>query len=69
MRRGPLAPRPITLPNHPPPRPQLIVNALEGSSEAISEGLLWLWVFSDVLDVAGCTLSDTLPTMVLTAWL
>lgn len=39
--------------------PQLFVNYMEGSSEGISEGLLWLWVFSDVLDVAGCSLSDT----------
>lgn len=48
---------------------QIIVNALEGSSEGISEGLLFLWVFSDVLDVVGCTISDTLPTMVMTAWM
>jgi len=39
--------------------PQLIVNAMEGSSEGIAEGLLVLWVFSDVLDVIGCTISDT----------
>jgi hypothetical protein len=39
--------------------PQLVANAAEGSSEGISEGLLWLWVFSDVLDVAGCSFADT----------
>jgi hypothetical protein len=47
--------------------PQLIVNAINGSSEGISEGLLALWVFSDILDVVGCTLAASLPTMVLTA--
>uniref|UniRef100_A0A383VET2 Uncharacterized protein n=1 Tax=Tetradesmus obliquus TaxID=3088 RepID=A0A383VET2_TETOB len=49
--------------------PQLVANAAEGSSEGISEGLLWLWVFSDVLDVAGCSFADTLPTMLITAWM
>lgn len=39
--------------------PQLVVNYLECSSDGLSEGLLWLWVFSDILDVAGCSLSDT----------
>lgn len=39
--------------------PQLIVNCIEGSSEGISEALLWLWIFSDILDVVGCTISDT----------
>lgn len=39
--------------------PQLVVNAIEGSSDGLSEGLLWLWVFSDVLDVVGCSISDT----------
>jgi hypothetical protein len=39
--------------------PQLVANAAEGSSEGISESLLWLWVFGDVLDVAGCTIADT----------
>eukprot|EP00878_Enallax_costatus_P010403 GHUV01010857.1.p1 GENE.GHUV01010857.1~~GHUV01010857.1.p1 ORF type:complete len:304 (+),score=56.08 GHUV01010857.1:284-1195(+) len=49
--------------------PQLVVNFLEGSSDGLSEGLLWLWVFSDILDVAGCSISDTLPTMLITAWM
>lgn len=39
--------------------PQLVVNAFEGSSDGLSEGLLWVWVFSDVLDVVGCSISDT----------
>lgn len=42
--------------------PQLVANALEGSSEGLSEGLLWLWVFSDVLDVVGCSISDTVSS-------
>jgi hypothetical protein len=35
---------------------------MEGSSEGISEGLLWLWLFSDVLDVVGCSISDTVSS-------
>lgn len=42
--------------------PQLVANAAEVSSEGISEGLLWLWVFSDVLDVAGCSFADTVSS-------
>lgn len=47
--------------------PQVVTNFMRGSAEGVSVGFVLAWLVGDVLNLAGCLLTDSLPTQVYVA--